>query len=166
MSASFAATVGAARLLNYVRERSRPAPRLASLGRRLVQTPLTEKPRVHHFIPGFLLAFAVGGAAILRRDDGLEGWLSLPFGTGVALTFDELYLIVKRGDRYWSSENFALAQCAVASALAAALAANFARRGLDAGASPNSIRRMNRATDQLRGAARAYRTAHARLTRA
>ena len=84
---------------------------------------------MHHFLPGIGLALTAGAAAILTRRDGRKLWLSLPFGTGAGLTFDEVALLVKRDNPYWGSEALALAQGAVAALAAAALAAHFCRRG-------------------------------------
>jgi hypothetical protein len=140
IAASFAVTVGASRSINYVRERRRPLPTWRSFGRRLYHLPGAARDRrVHHFIPGIGLGFATGVAAILTRDDGLESWLSLPFGTGLALTTDELGLLLEGSNPYWGSETFALAQCAAASLASAALAARFSRRGLKASAPPEQM---------------------------
>jgi len=46
----------------------------------------------------------------MGRSDGREFWLSLPFGTGIALTTDEIALLVTRDNPYWDSETFALVQ--------------------------------------------------------
>lgn len=135
MTTSFAATVAATRTINYIRERDRAFPRLRSIGRRLYHLPGgAGDRRVHHYIPGLGLGFATGGAAILMRNDGLDRWLSLPFGAGLALTTDELGLLLERSNPYWGSENFALAQCAVSSLVSVALAAVLMRRGLKASA--------------------------------
>jgi hypothetical protein len=131
IASSFAVTVAASRTINYVRERRRTLPMWRSLGRRVYHLPGGgAAQRVHHFIPGIGLGFATGGAAILTRDDGLDRWLSLPFGTGLGLTTDELGLLLEGSNPYWGSETFALAQCATASVTAAAMAAVFIRRGL------------------------------------
>jgi hypothetical protein len=133
IATSFAVTVAASRGINYVRERRRPLPTWRSFGRRLYHLPGgVSGRRVHHFIPGIGLCVATGGTAILTRDDGREGWLGLPFGVGLALTTDELGLLLEGSNPYWGSETFALGQCAVASLASAALAAGFTRRGLTA----------------------------------
>lgn len=138
---SFAVTVGGARGINYVRERRRRFPRVRSLGRRLARARRPSGIRVHHFVPGIGIAFVVGGTAISTHSHAF--WLSLPYGAGVALTLDELALLLKHDKAYWSSERFALAQGAVAGGVAAALAARFHRRGL---------RRHSRLTDAIEAA--------------
>ena len=129
MSSAFAATIVVSRLVNYVRERRRPAPRIRSWTRRAYHSPGREQLRVHHFLPGMGLALATGGAAILTRSDGREFWLSLPFGAGAGLTLDEIALLLKRDKPYWDSERFALIQSTVGGLAAAALAGRFVRRG-------------------------------------
>ena len=59
---------------------------------------------IHHFVPGILLAFGSGTAALLTDDDGLEQWLALPMGAGIGLTFDEAALLLDLRDVYWSRE--------------------------------------------------------------
>lgn len=131
VSSSFALTMATTRTINYVRERRRAFPRLRSIGRRLYHVPRAATDRrVHHFIPGIGLGFATGAAAILTRNDGLDRWLSLPFGAALALTTDELGLLLESSNPYWGSENFALAQAAAASLTAAGMVAVFVRRGL------------------------------------
>lgn len=129
MLSAFAATIAVSRGINYARERRRSAPRLRSWARRAYHSPGREQLRVHHFVPGMGLAFTAGGAAIMVRTDGREVWLGLPFGTGVALTVDEIALLLKRDNPYWDSETFALGQAAVAALAAAALVGRFHRRG-------------------------------------
>ena len=50
----------------------------------------------------------------------------MPFGTGIALTTDEIALLVKRNNPYWDSETSALVQAAALTA--ATLAARFHRK--------------------------------------
>jgi hypothetical protein len=59
---------------------------------------------VHHFVPGILVAFATGGAAMVTRSDRLEELLAIPFGAGVGLTFDEAALLLQLEDVYWTRE--------------------------------------------------------------
>ena len=75
---------------------------------------------IHHFVPGILLAFGAGTAALVTDNDRLERALALPFGAGVGLTFDEAALLVDLRDVYWSREGILSIQ--VSSGLAAILA--------------------------------------------
>jgi hypothetical protein len=93
---AFTATWGAARLSAHAihaRPRVGPFRNVVLRGR-----------HIHHFVPGILLAFGAGGAAILTRREELEPWLALPFGAGVALTLDESALLLQLDDVYWTEE--------------------------------------------------------------
>lgn len=59
---------------------------------------------IHHFVPGILLAFGSGTAALLTDDDRLEQQLALPMGVGIGLTFDEAALLLDLRDVYWTRE--------------------------------------------------------------
>jgi hypothetical protein len=59
---------------------------------------------IHHFVPGILLAFGAGTAALLTDDDELEQRLALPMGAGIGLTFDESALLLDLRDVYWTRE--------------------------------------------------------------
>jgi len=59
---------------------------------------------IHHFVPGILLAFASGTAALLTDDDALEDRLAIPMGAGMGLTFDEAALLLDLRDVYWTRE--------------------------------------------------------------
>jgi len=81
---------------------------------------------IHHFVPGIVIAFAAGAAAILTRDERLESWLAVPFGVGMGLTLDESALLLELEDVYWSREGLlsvqiTLAVMAMLGALALAL---------------------------------------------
>ena len=87
---------------------------------------------IHHFVPGIVIAFASGAAAIVTRDESLEPALAIPFGAGMGLTLDESALLLELDDVYWTEEGIisvqiALAVTALLSALA--LAMRFLRRG-------------------------------------
>ena len=87
---------------------------------------------IHHFVPGILLAFVSGGAALLVRDRGAAQWLALPFGSGVAMTLDESALLLRLEDVYWSEEGILSVQIALAALAllgAGASARRLARRG-------------------------------------
>jgi hypothetical protein len=59
---------------------------------------------IHHFIPGILIAFASGTAALLTDDDALEDRLAVPMGIGMGLTFDEAALLLDLRDVYWTRQ--------------------------------------------------------------
>ena len=121
---SFVTTFLAARGITYLlRRRPRVGPfRNMRVGRR----------HIHHFVPGIVLAFGAGAAAILTRDEDLEPQLAVPFGVGMGLTLDESALLLELDDVYWSREGLLSVQItlAVIALLAAlALALRFLRRG-------------------------------------
>ncbi len=124
MLTAFSASFLVARGVTYLlRGHSRVGPfRNVRLGRR----------HIHHFVPGIVLAFASGGAAILTRDETLEPWLAAPFGAGMGLTLDESALLLELEDVYWSREGLLSVQItlAVMAMLGAlALGLRFLRRG-------------------------------------
>jgi hypothetical protein len=59
---------------------------------------------IHHFVPGILLAFGAGTAALLTDDDALEQRLAIPMGAGMGLTFDEAALLLDLRDVYWTRQ--------------------------------------------------------------
>ncbi len=127
---SFATTIAISRTLNYLRERRRRFPRMRSLARSLSSGPHQSAVRVHHFVPGIAIAYCAGTTAILTHRSGF--WLGLPFGSGVALTFDELPLLLGRDNPYWGHERLSLIQGTTATVGAAALATRFYRQGASA----------------------------------
>lgn len=127
--ASFSITIGVSRTVNYVRERRRKWPLMRSLLRRALAAPGPNSVRVHHFLPGIGLAFAAGAVAIATHKNGWDWLLSVPFGSGAALTLDELALLVGRDDAYWDSERLALAQSVITGVAAVGLAVRFRHRG-------------------------------------
>jgi hypothetical protein len=81
---------------------------------------------IHHFVPGIVMAFVAGAAAILTREEGLEPVLAVPFGVGMGLTLDESALLLDLEDVYWTREGLlsvqiTLAVMAMLGALALAL---------------------------------------------
>ena len=78
---------------------------------------------IHHFVPGIVIAFGSGAAAILTRDEELEPKLAVPFGIGMGLTLDESALLLELDDVYWSREGLLSVQITLAvTALLASLA--------------------------------------------
>jgi hypothetical protein len=69
---------------------------------------------IHHYVPGILLTFLSGSAAIATRREGLESWLAIPFGAGMGLTLDESALLLELDDVYWTEEGVLSIQIAFA----------------------------------------------------
>jgi hypothetical protein len=59
---------------------------------------------IHHFVPGIVIGFAAGTAALLSRDGRAEEWLAVPMGIGMGLTFDEAAMLLDLRDVYWTRE--------------------------------------------------------------
>jgi len=68
---------------------------------------------IHHFVPGILLAFGSGTAALLTDDDAIEQRLAIPMGAGIGLTFDEAALLLDLRDVYWTREGLLSVQLSV-----------------------------------------------------
>jgi hypothetical protein len=99
---------------------------------------------IHHFVPGIVLAFTAGAAAIVTRNEDLEPTLALLFGTGMGLTMDEAALLLELDDVYWTEEGLLSVQIAsglVALMGALAIGLRFLQRGeqrvLPTNVSPN-----------------------------
>jgi hypothetical protein len=121
---SFVGTFISARAITYLlRSQPRVGPfRNLRVGRR----------HIHHFVPGIVIAFGSGAAAILTRDEDLELKLAVPFGVGMGLTLDESALLLELDDVYWTREGLLSVQITLAvTALLASLALGlrFLRRG-------------------------------------
>ncbi len=122
--ASFVTSFSLARGISYLlRSRRRFGPfRNLRIGER----------RIHHFVPGILLAFGSGATAIITDDQQIEPRLALVFGTGMGLTLDESALLLELDDVYWTREGVLSVQitlAAMALISATVLAARFLRRG-------------------------------------
>jgi hypothetical protein len=93
-------------------------------------------------VPGIVIAFVSGAAAILTRREELEPVLAVPFGVGMGMTLDESALLLELEDVYWSREGLLSVQITltvIAMLGALALGLRFLRRGeelvLEAGSS-------------------------------
>ena len=87
---------------------------------------------IHHFVPGILITFGSGAAALLTTDEGLETKLAIPFGAGMGLTLDEAALLLDLRDVYWTREGILSVQVSLgATAILAGtlLARRMLRRG-------------------------------------
>ncbi len=121
---SFVLTFGFARVATWtIRRRGRLGPfRNLIVGRR----------HIHHFVPGMALVLLAGAASIISRDEGLDPWLAVPFGTGAGLVLDESALLLRFDDVYWTEEGVLSVQITLTTiALLAlgALAPRVLRRG-------------------------------------
>ncbi len=87
---------------------------------------------IHHFVPGILLAFASGSAALFASDPKVRESLAIPLGVGIGLTFDESALLLDLEDVYWSRQGLVGVQITLATAslmAAGMLALRILRRG-------------------------------------
>jgi hypothetical protein len=87
---------------------------------------------IHHFVPGIVLAFASGSAALFASDPKARETLAIPLGVGIGLTFDESALLLELEDVYWSREGLVGVQITLATAsvmAAGMLALRILRRG-------------------------------------
>jgi hypothetical protein len=121
---SFATTFIVVRSVSYaLRERRTVGPfRNVRIGHR----------HIHHYVPGIVIAFVAGTAALLSRDERLEPVLAVPFGVGMGLTLDESALLLDLEDVYWRREGLLGVQItltAIALLGALALGLRFLRRG-------------------------------------
>ncbi len=104
-------------------------------GRRTIgpfRNVIVGRRHIHHYVPGILLTFLSGSAAIATQREGLESWLAIPFGAGMGLTLDESALLLELDDVYWTEEGIVsvqIALAAIAMLSAVALATRFLRRG-------------------------------------
>jgi hypothetical protein len=110
--------------------------RLTAFGKRRGLRPFFDvivgRTHIHHFIPGILLAFGAGAAAVFTRDDRVRETLAVPLGVGIGLTLDESALLLLLEDVYWSRRGLLGVQItlATASLLAASMIAlRILRRG-------------------------------------
>lgn len=71
---------------------------------------------IHHFVPGILIAFVSGGAALVTGSERAERLLAFPFGAGIGLTFDEAALLLDLRDVYWSREGLVSVQVSLGTA--------------------------------------------------
>ena len=107
-------------------------------------SPLRIRGRhIHHFVPGILIAFGCGGAGLATANKRLEELLSVGFGAGVGLTFDEAALLLDLRDVYWTREgvvslqvSFGLTAVLAATLLALRMLRRGERRGIEEGIIP------------------------------
>lgn len=93
---SFAASLGGVRALTHTIHRHGPLGPFRNL--------TVRRRHIHHFVPGIVLTFTSGAAAILSPQRRSVCALAIPFGLGLALTLDEAALLLDLDDVYWSDE--------------------------------------------------------------
>jgi hypothetical protein len=71
---------------------------------------------IHHFVPGILIAFGSGIAALLVRGQRGDARAAVPMGIGMGLTFDEAALLLDMRDVYWTREGLLSVQITFATA--------------------------------------------------
>jgi hypothetical protein len=110
--------------------------RLTAFGSRRGMRPffdvIVRRTHIHHFIPGIVIAFGSGTAALFARDHRVRETLAIPFGIGMGLTVDESALLILLEDVYWSRRGLVGVQITLgtASLLAASIIAlRIIRRG-------------------------------------
>lgn len=69
---------------------------------------------IHHFIPGILIAFGSGIAALLVNGEKADRRIARTLGVGMGLTFDEAALLLDMQDVYWSREGLFSVQLTLA----------------------------------------------------
>src|SRR3954454_5342982 len=87
---------------------------------------------IHHFVPGILLAFGSGVAALTTRNERVEATLAIPFGVGMGLTMDEAALLLDLRDVYWTRQGLLSVQVSLgvtATLAATILGLRMLRRG-------------------------------------
>jgi hypothetical protein len=87
---------------------------------------------IHHFVPGIVLAFGSGIAALTTEDERVESALAIPFGAGMGLTMDEAALLLDLRDVYWTRQGLLSVQVslgATATLAATILGLRMLRRG-------------------------------------
>jgi len=91
---------------------------------------------IHHFVPGIVLSFGSGVAALTTRNEGVESALAIPFGVGMGLTMDEAALLLDLEDVYWTRQGLLSVQVSLgvtATLAATILGLRMLRRGEERG---------------------------------
>ena len=69
---------------------------------------------IHHFVPGIVIGFGSGIAALLLNGDKADRRIARTLGIGMGLTFDEAALLLDMQDVYWSREGLFSVQLTLA----------------------------------------------------
>jgi hypothetical protein len=109
--------------------------------------------RIHHFIPGIVLAFVSGIGAITTRSERMEATLAIPFGAGMGLTMDEAALLLGLEDVYWTRQGLLSVQVSLgvtATLAATIIGLRVLQRGEEKGVEEGLIPHLG--TEELRTA--------------
>jgi hypothetical protein len=101
---------------------------------------------IHHFVPGIVLAFGSGVAALTTRDERVESTLAIPFGVGMGLTMDEAALLLDLRDVYWTRQGLLSVQVSLgvtATLAATILGLRMLRRGEERGVEEGLIPQLD-----------------------
>jgi hypothetical protein len=101
---------------------------------------------IHHFVPGIVLTFGSGIAALTTRDEGVESALAIPFGAGMGLTMDEAALLLDLRDVYWTRQGLLSVQVSLgvtATLAATILGLRMLRRGEERGVEEGLIPQLD-----------------------
>ncbi|MCB0862380.1 MAG: hypothetical protein KDB66_04115 [Solirubrobacterales bacterium] len=69
---------------------------------------------IHHFVPGILIAFGSGIAALLTSGEKADRRIARTLGVGMGLTFDEAALLLDLQDVYWTRQGLLSVQISLA----------------------------------------------------
>lgn len=69
---------------------------------------------IHHFVPGILIGFASGIAALVSEGPTARRRIARVLGVGMGLTFDEAALLLDMRDVYWTREGLFSVQVTLA----------------------------------------------------
>ena len=101
---------------------------------------------IHHFVPGIVLSFGSGVAALTTRNERVESTLAIPFGVGMGLTMDEAALLLDLRDVYWTRQGLLSVQVSLgvtATLAATILGLRMLRRGEEKGVEEGLIPQLD-----------------------
>jgi hypothetical protein len=101
---------------------------------------------IHHFVPGIVLAFGSGVAALTAGSERAKAALAVPFGVGMGLTMDEAALLLDLEDVYWTRQGLVSVQVSLgvtATLAAAILGLRVLRRGEEKGVEEGLIPQLD-----------------------
>lgn len=69
---------------------------------------------IHHFVPGILIGFSSGIAALMTKGERADRRIARSLGVGMGLTFDEAALLLDLQDVYWTRQGLLSVQVTLA----------------------------------------------------